>query len=115
MYILNDVILITIISLGVVLLSFFIVSIAVLCPNYRACKKVYKTLKNKTFYKYGNHVLSKNDGFIWFVKTNDFKLDKFNDLYNSPIIYFDPYSLYWLMKYRYWFSKNVNINTLEDY
>lgn len=95
-------------------------SIITLCTQYESYRKVYKSLKYRTFYKNGSQIYSyklrnRDDGFVWFTDDNSFKLEKFNYLQNQFYTYLDPYSLYWLLKYRKWFKENVDINKLEKF
>lgn len=103
------------------LLALPLASILTLFRGYKYYAKVYKTLENRKFYKnynnsqvYSRKYGEKEDGFVWFIYENDFFPTKLSYLI-APISYFDPYSLYWLIKYRRWFKKNVNINELPSF
>lgn len=106
------------IVLAILLLIFIFSSVMVNVSDYKYYKKVYKTLPSITFKININQVYgftNDNSHFIWFTKTNDFCLIHRHYLYNSIFTYFDPYSLYWLIKYHRWFKKNIDIYKLEKY
>lgn len=97
-------------------------AVLVCCNGYLTYKKIYKELPNMTFYRYGDHIYSykfdfneKAGYFVWFLKTNDFRLSKNIFLSNRFYTYFDPYSLYWLYKYRKWLQNNIDIDNLENW
>lgn len=91
-----------------------------LCFGYRNYHRVYKTLKYRKFYRNNNQIYSHNfygndDGFVWFTEDNSFKLVGSTYLHNSMFTYFDLYSFFWMIKYRNWFKKNVDLNCVEKY
>lgn len=97
-----------IITITLSILSILILSSTlVLFVNYPYYKKIYNQLSNYEFIIGEDIVYTKNRSFIWFIKDNDFKLTNNVYLYSSFVTYFDPYSLYWLIKYKNWFNKNV--------
>lgn len=111
---------IVIYALAILVAIFFLATALALAYDFKAYKKVYDTLPLKKFYRNASQVYShkykeEDDGFVWFTKSNEFRLDGEHYLLDSPFTYFSPYSLYWLIKYRKWFAENVDINKLEDY
>ncbi len=95
-------------------------AVLTLCSGYGSYRKVYKTLKNRKFYRNDTQIYShewrqKDDGFVWFLDDNHFKLDKSVYIHASFVTYLDPYSFYWLIKYRKWFAENINIDTVSPY
>ena len=96
----------------------WISSMLVLMYTYKDYRKVYKTLKDRTFYvrktNFGIWVEDKQ-GFIWFVEDNDFCLgNKKRYIHEFSCTYMDPYTFYWLCKYQRWFKKNIDINKLSN-
>lgn len=111
---------IVIYALAILVAMFFLPSTLALARDFKAYKKVYDTLPLKKFYRNVSHVYSHkykddDDGFVWFTKSNEFRLYGGHYLLDSPLTCLSPYSLYWLIKYRKWFAENVDINKLEDY
>lgn len=110
------------ILLNILLLVYFIFSISsvlTLCSGYGSYRKVYKSLKNRKFYRNGYQIYSheyggKDDGFVWFLNDNHFRLERSTYLHATFITYLDPYSCYWLMKYRNWF-KNISVEDINNY
>ena len=97
-----------IITITLSILSILILSSTlVLFRNYPYYKKVYNELNKYEFIINNDLVYTKNYSFIWFIKDNDFKLTNNIYLNSSIVTYFNPYSLYWLIKYKSWFNKNV--------
>lgn len=95
-------------------------SFLTLCSGYGSYKKVYKSLKQRKFYRNRSQVYShefnkKDDGFVWFLDDNHFALEKNIYLHASFITFLDPYSFYWLIKYRRWFKENIDLNNIEEY
>lgn len=94
-----------------------LLSTLVSIKDYKYYAEIYKTLENRKFYKNYTQVYSykfgeEDDGFVWFLNDNSFKLNQSVYIHANSIVHFDPYSLYWLIKYRKWFKKNVNIEEL---
>lgn len=99
------------IYLLLIILLFVFSAILTLFLNWKYYKSIYNTLEVKNFEKANNEynqVKTKNDKIIWFVNKNDFKLNDGVYLHNSIVTYFDPYSLYWYIKYKKWFNENCN-------
>ena len=103
--------------------AFIFSAIVVNFKYWKYYKTIYKELPNKKWYKnktqiyvYDNQFPNKPN-FIWFIKDNHFCIDNDNWIYlhDRIVTWCDPYSLYWLIKYKRWFKKNVNINTIENY
>jgi hypothetical protein len=85
---------------------------------YHRYRKIYKSLKDKTFVRIGNMVFSCDEfglEFVWIIDKNSFLLLPKVPLLNMPLTFFDPYSLYWLVKYQKWCKKNINLNTIETF
>ena len=97
------IIIITLIILSIIILS----SILVLFVNYPYYKKIYNELNKYEFIIDDDLVYTKDFSFVWFIKDNDFKLTDNVYLHSFFVTYCDPYSLYWLIKYKNWFNKNV--------
>lgn len=103
-----------------IVLSLSLSSFIVLLPNYKYYKGVYKSLKFRKFYILKDHVYSHkfgdiDDGFVWFINDNDFRLKKGIYLHSAFYTYFDLYSLYWLSKYKRWMRQNIDLKTIEKY
>ena len=95
-------------------------AVLTLCSGYYSYKNVYKTLKNRKFYRNDTQIYShefgqKEDGFVWFLDDNHFKLNKSVYIHASFPTYLDPYSFYWLIKYRNWFKDNINLHEVSPY
>jgi len=91
-----------------------IASIITLHNDYKHYSVVYHKLKYASFTKIDDMICSNDfDDFIWFTKTDDFKLCDDCYLHSSFVTYFDPYSYYWLCKYRRWCK--ANISSLNNY
>lgn len=108
------------IVLGIVLFICICISSVVLIDDYKYYSRTYKELPKMKFYINGPHIYNSKYGeprgeFVWFVESNDFKVGPWNYVHNNLMTYLSPYSLYWLIKYKNWFKKNVNIETLEKY
>jgi len=108
--------------LMVIPLIFSLASVILLIPDYRYYKKVYKNLKSMTFYLNIDQVYGcsyrdyrERYEFIWFLDTNSFKLGRNHYLHNVFYTYLDPYALYWLLKYKRWVKKNIDINKIKKY
>lgn len=99
---------ILLIALGIVILS----SILTLIPDYKYYNKTYKELPNLIFKEAScsryNYVASKDHKVIWFANEDSFKLTNIHYIHNSFYTYLNPYSLYWLIKYKKWFKQNCN-------
>jgi len=111
-------------ALLIVLLLFMFSSFLTICGNYKYYSKIYKELPIYTFVvndcngKYNkatSQIYALNKSFIYFGKNNSICLDDRVYIHNNCITYFDPYTLYWYIKYRKWFKKNIDVNTLESY
>lgn len=96
-----------ILVISIVLGVFILSSIHTLSNYYPYYKRVYKTLPSLTFNKGVRQYKTTDGKVIWFIQSNDFKLDNGVYIHNEYYTYFDPYSLYWLIKYRMWFKRNV--------
>lgn len=97
-----------IITITLSILSILILSSTlVLFRNYPYYKKVYNELNKYEFIIDDDLVYTRDRHFVWFIKDNDFKLTKNVYLHSFFVTYCDPYSLYWLIKYKNWFNKNV--------
>jgi len=113
------------IALGVLSLCIGVLMVAssmtTLHEYYSQYRETYDSLSSRTFYiNFNHHVYSHkmdspDDGFVWFLKDNDFLLTRDCGLFDTRMIYLDPYSFYWLCKYRRWFKKNVDVNKLEKF
>lgn len=81
-------------------------SVLILYPNYKYYKKIYNNLDNMDLEVFDDVVWTKNNSrFVWFMDSGGFKIAPGYYLHNSIVTYFDPYSLYWLIKYRRYFKK----------
>jgi len=108
------------ISIFLTILIFIGISTSVLMKNFGLYKKVYRTLKNKTFYLdktqvYSHSFKDTDDGFVWFVEEKSFRLEPNVFLHNDFITYFSPYSLYWLVKYKKWMKNNIDLKTINKF
>jgi len=56
-----------------------------------------------------------SDDFVWFTSENDFCLCKGVYIHNNSVTWFDPYALYWLIKYKRWFKKNIVVSDLPKW
>lgn len=95
-------------------------SFLVLRRNYKMYKTVFYQLKNRSFYRSGDLIYSHkfgdpDDGFVWFLEGNEFKLKRNVYLHNTFYTFFDPYSLFWLLKYRKWVKKNIHVDNLPNW
>ena len=88
-------------------------------PDYKYYRKIYCQLPSMTFVKNGDQVYANFNGwnpdFVWFVKRNDFQLTENHYIHSGSMTNYDPYTFYWWMKYKRWFKKNVDINSLKDF
>ncbi len=98
-------------------ISLIVSAIVINFPSWKYYKEIYSDLPNKMFCINGNQVYTYNfrDGFTWFTYDNSFCLRPGVYLSNAGYIYSDPYSLYWLFKYKNWFKKNINIDKLPPF
>lgn len=86
--------------------------------RYHFYRKIYKSLKDKTFVRIDTIVYSCDEQgfeFVWFMNQNSFLLLPKVPLINMPLTFFDPYSLYWLVKYQKWCKKNIDLNTIVTF
>lgn len=95
----------------IIYLIFCSASIIVLAGNWKYYKKTYKKLPNMRWIKnheqyYGDYNPTNEDYVVWFSDTDDFRLNRGVYLHNSFVVFFDPYSWYWLVKYKKWFKHN---------
>ncbi len=97
--------------LFLLIISLIVSAIVTNFSNWKNYKEIYRDLPNKMFVINGNQVYTDNfrDGFTWFTYDNSFCLS------NAGYIYSDPYSLYWLLKYKNWFKKNIDIDKLPPF
>ena len=109
-----------------VLFVFSFASCIVTFSDWKYYKKVYKSLPNQQWYRNSNQIYnynhnfltgynSKPDSIVWFFGENSFKIEYGIYIHNIFITYLSPYSLYWYIKYKRWFKKNVNPDTLPLY
>lgn len=89
-----------------------VLSVVINYRKYKPFKKIYDTLPYRKFYLKDDLVYSSDGKFIWFLKDSEFRLDYDFYLYGSEFFDFDPYTYYWLLKYRRWFKNNIYIKTL---
>jgi hypothetical protein len=98
-----------------------IITMIVLSPNWKYYKSTYKKFPKYVPKLNNNHVYfmkNKDDdgiNIVWFIKENDFKLKTKKYIHNSWFTYFDPYTLYWLLKYKKWMKKNINLSEIGNY
>jgi hypothetical protein len=98
-------------------------SFLTLCGEYKYYKKYYDELSNFTFVindiggtqaRSISQIYALNTNFV-IMPSKSIMFNSNHSLHNNYVTYFDPYSLYWYIKYRKWFKKNININKLESY
>lgn len=94
-------------------------SIVTLHKDFLHYATIYRTLPFRKYYLcidqvYSHHWGQSDDGFVWFTESNDFKLLK-NHYLHKNLAWTNPYSLYWFIKYRNWFKKNVDIEKIPKY
>lgn len=113
----------TVFALLIVLLIFMFSSFLTLCGEYKYYKKYYDELSNFTFVindiggtqaRSISQIYALNTNFV-IMPSKSIMFNSNHSLHNNYVTYFDPYSLYWYIKYRKWFKKNININKLESY
>jgi hypothetical protein len=83
--------------------------------NYKYYRKYYKLLPTYEWYKwpfFQPTIESKCETIIYF-SDGSIRFPGNNYLHDYFPTYMDPYSLYWLLKYKRWFKNNININNLE--
>lgn len=105
-----EIIVTVIMVIGVLFIVLTLSSVLVLGWQWKYYRKVYKKLPYMKFkeLRYKLHYLleSEDEQFIWFVNKDDFLLSRKDTIYlhNAWFIMFDPYSLYWWLKYRKYFD-----------
>lgn len=106
----------------VLLISIMLTSSLTLCWKYKYYSKIYKELPTYTFVvndctldRESSQIYALGKSFVYFGNNGDFRLNPHSSLHNAFFTYTDPYSLYWLIKYRKWVKKNIDVNTLESY
>ncbi len=87
--------------------------------SYKEYKKTYNELPNLKYVININQVYDSEDrGFVWFTKTQEFRLlgsDR-EHLHNDITIkIFNPYGEYWRKKYIKWCEENINIETIDKF
>lgn len=84
--------------------------------NYRYYKPIYDLIKHSNFYKYKDQLWIRDDetgfsesahDFVWFLDKKQAMFCYSHHIHNAFYTYFDPYSLYWLLKYQRFF-KNLD-------
>lgn len=102
---------------SLILGSFVFASVTTNFTKWKYYKKVYKELPNKKFILWlsnGGFSSKESDSTKKFFRfTNGYELQKGVYLHRNLITYFDPYSLYWLLKFDRYFKYNPVTNT-ED-
>lgn len=101
--------------------SFIFASVSTNFTKWKYYKKVYDELPNKKFYLWesadGNTITEDDKGHVpgkfYRLRSGSYELQKGVYLHNNFITYFDPYSLYWLLKFDRYFKYNPVTNT-ED-
>jgi len=88
-----------------------LLSILMTYKEWKYYSKIYKELPNKTWIKeyFGMKGTQNNESeFYWYTQSNNFMLheSKFIYLVNNPL-YYNPYSLYYLFKFRKWCKQNL--------
>lgn len=100
-----------------IIASFILFSVAAIIVNYKSYRfyrLVYDDLPFMKFRLNFDQVYG-SKGFTWFLEDNEFCLRGNHYLLSGLPTNFDPFKYYWLCKYRRWFRKNVNINSIEKY
>jgi len=93
----------------------------ILSPSWRYYKSTYKKFPKYVPKLNDDQVyfMKNNDdngiNIVWFVKEGDFKLKTNKYIHNAWFTYFDPYTLYWFLKYKKWMKKNINLNKIDSY
>lgn len=102
---------------SLILGSFVFASVTTNFTKWKYYKKVYKELPNKKFILWlsnGGFSSKESDSTKKFFRfTNGYELQKGVYLNRNLITFFDPYSLYWLLKFDRYFKYNPVTNT-ED-
>ena len=101
--------------------SFVFASVTTNITKWKYYKKVYDELPNKKFYLWesadGNTITEDENlhipGKFYRWKNRHYELQKGVYLHRNFITFFDPYSLYWLLKFDRYFKYNPVTNT-ED-
>lgn len=92
-----------------------------LCGRWGKYKSQFKRVTNRKYVRNRDQVYLADEsdwrdyGFAWFLSSDDFAIGQKTYLHNSYYTYLDPYSFYWLVKYRRWFKNNVDPNGLPEY
>jgi hypothetical protein len=98
-------------------------SFLTLCGQYTYYKKYYDELPNFTFVindingkqaRIESQIYALNTNFV-IMPSGSIMFNSNHMLSHSYVTYFDPYSLYWLIKYKKWIKNNIDINKLESY
>lgn len=98
-----------IISLGITLAVFILAAIIVNFRKWKSYKTIYKTLPEKHFMLHFGVIIDESDDFVFWLDGKSFTLSYPKNIYlhNSIVTYFDPYSLFWYIKYRLYFKHLV--------
>ncbi|MFW6009558.1 MAG: hypothetical protein ACOCP8_09880 [archaeon] len=88
--------------------------------SFKTYKKTYKKLDKLKYYLNYDQIYGFEEGkneklVIWFIKNNDFYLGNGEYLHNFFISYLSPYTLYWFLKYKKWFNKNIDLEKIQKY
>lgn len=99
----------------VILVSMSLASVIIHSSNYKYYRKYYKLLPTYEWYKWptDHTTIESKCGSIIYFDDGTIKFPGNNYLHDYLPTYLDPYSLYWLSKYKKWFKENIDINTLE--
>jgi hypothetical protein len=108
--------------LGIALLMVYVpttITMTFIFSSYKEYEKTYNELPNLKYVKNIDQVYdSEGRGFVWFTRTQEFRLlgsDR-KHLHNDIIVkLFNPYSEYWRKKYIKWFKENINVETLDKF
>lgn len=91
-----------------VLSVFVLSSVLTLCSYWKYYKQCYDKLPLQKFSRFNDVIWNQDNSVVWFSENNDFKIGGCGVyLHNIFYTYFDPYSLYWLIKYKKWFKENT--------
>lgn len=105
------------------ILVFSLASVLTLLPNYIFYKKIYNELENTKFYLLGKEIITSNNilninkpnSIEYFLNEKHIKLRDSVYLHSGWLTFLDPYSYYWLLKYRKWFKENIKVEELEEW